>query len=79
MFSIKNKKEYVFIVPEDEKDDPKGIKVMFRDLKGNPVVCSNVIFRQEGKSELKAQLNADGDTFFKEGIFDVNTPYDSAH
>jgi hypothetical protein len=47
---------------------------MFRDLKGNPVVCSNVIFRQEGKPELKTQLNADGDTFFKEGIFDVNSP-----
>lgn len=70
----KEQKEYVFIIPEEEKEETKDIKVMFRDLKGNPVVCSNVIFRQEGKPELKAQLNADGDTFFKEGIFDVNSP-----
>ncbi len=70
----KEQKEYVFIIPEEEKEETKDIKVMFRDLKGNPVVCSNVIFRQEGKPELKTQLNADGDTFFKEGIFDVNSP-----
>lgn len=70
----KEQKEYVFIIPEEEKEETKDIKVMFRDLKGNSIVCSNVIFRQEGKPELKAQLNADGDTFFKEGIFDVNSP-----
>jgi hypothetical protein len=70
----KEQKEYVFIIPEEEKEETKDIKVMFRDLKDNPVVCSNVIFRQEGKPELKTQLNADGDTFFKEGIFDVNYP-----
>ena len=70
----KEQKEYVFIIPEDENEEPKDIKVMFRDLKGNPVVCSNVIFRQEGKPELKALLNVDGDTSFKEGVFDVNTP-----
>ena len=70
----KEQKEYVFIIPEDENEEPKDIKVMFRDLKGNPVVCSNVIFRQEGKPELKTLLNVDGDTSFKEGVFDVNTP-----
>ena len=70
----KEQKEYVFIIPEEENEEPNDIKVMFRDLKGNPVECSSVIFRQEGKPELKAQLNADGDTFFKEGIFDVNSP-----
>lgn len=70
----KEQKEYVFIIPEKEIEEPKDIKVMFRDLKGNPVVCSSVIFRQEGKPELRAQLNADGETSFKEGIFDVNSP-----
>lgn len=70
----KEQKEYVFIIPEEKPEEPKDIKVMFRDLNGNPVVCSSVIFRQEGKPELRAQLNADGDTFFKEGIFDVNSP-----
>ena len=70
----KEQKEYIFIIPDKTEEESKEIKVMFRDLNGNPIVCSNVVFRQDGKPELAAQLNADGDIFFEEGIFDVNSP-----
>lgn len=74
----KEQKEYVFVIPEEKKEEPKDIKVMFRDVKGNPIVCDNVIFRQEGKPELTIQLDDNGNTFFKEGKFDLNVPM-SAH
>ena len=70
----KEQKEYVFVIPEEKKEEPKDIKVMFRDVKGNPIVCDNVIFRQEGKHELTIQLDDNGNTFFKEGTFDLNVP-----
>lgn len=70
----KAQREYVFIIPEEERVEAQDIKVMFRDLRGNPVVCGNVIFRQEGRPELKARLNADGDMFLKKGMFDVGSP-----
>ena len=72
----KKQKEYVFVISEEEK--AKDIKVMFRDLKGNPIVCNNVKFRQDGKPELTIQLDDNGNTFFKEGTFDLNVPI-SAH
>lgn len=70
----KEQKEYVFVIPEEEEEVSKDIKVMFRDLKGNPIVCNNVIFRQDGKPELTIQLDDNGNTFFKEGTFDLNVP-----
>lgn len=74
----KEQKEYVFVIPEEKKEEPKDIKVMFRDVKGNPIVCNNVSFRQEGKPELTNQLDDNANTFFKEGTFDLNVPI-SAH
>ena len=74
----KEQKEYVFIIPEEEKEEPKDIRVMFRDLKGNPIVCNNVTFRQDGKPELTIQLDDNGNAFFKDDTFDLNAPL-SAH
>lgn len=64
--------EYVFIIP-DVHDDRRDVKVMFRDMKGNPIVCNNVVFRQADALEQTKQLDANGDTYLKPGDFKVGT------
>ena len=68
----KEEEEYVFIIPDEIEDESKDIKVMFRDMKGTPIVCNNVTFHQEGKPELSFQLDENGDAYIKEGTFDIN-------
>lgn len=66
--------EYVFIVPDGESEMPKEIKVMFRNLEGNPIVCKSVIFRQESTPDLEVQLDDNGDTYISGGTFKINSP-----
>ena len=66
--------EYVFIVPDEESEMPKEIKVMFRNLEGNPIECKSVIFRQECAPDLEVQLDDDGNTCIDEGTFKFNSP-----
>jgi len=74
----KEQAEYVFLIPEEKYEEPQNIKLMFRDLKGNPIKCKDVTLQQEGKPELQIQLNENGDTFFKVGTFDTKSSI-SAH
>ena len=68
----KEQKEYVFIIPNKQEDEQiNDIKVMFREVNGKPITCDNVKFCQEGKPDLLVQLDENGDTYFKEGTFDV--------
>lgn len=69
----KEQDEYIFIIPVEVEPEPKDIKVMFRDLKGNPIVCKNVVFKQEGKPDLTLKLDDNGETCFKESTFELDT------
>lgn len=71
----REQQEYLFIIPDEvEVPTKEAIKVMFRDVKGNPVVCNSVTFRQEGKPELNAQLDENAETSFEEGTFETGIP-----
>lgn len=68
-----NKEEYEFIIPD--KDDPKKqIKVMFRDVQGQPIKCENVVFQQKERNNLTCNLDEQGNTYFDEGIFKTAEP-----
>lgn len=60
--------EYVFVIPE------RDYKIMFRDMHGAPVVCDNVSFVQDGRPDVVATLDANGDTYLKKDTFVVGLP-----
>lgn len=66
--------EFLFEAQSDLPELPNDIKVMLRDFMGKPIVCNNVIFRQQNKPELTVALDENGDTTFPEGRFDIGTP-----
>lgn len=66
-----DQQEYVFFIPEEEV---KQIKVMVRNTKGEPLVCQSVKFEQQGQQAKTVQLDENGDTFFEEGLFKLDTP-----
>lgn len=64
--------EYIYVVPEKEIEEAPSIKIMFRDISGNPINCKNVRFQQQGINDVVVQLDEQGDTYFEQGVFGLN-------
>lgn len=64
----KEQEEYEFILPDKPKE---VIKVMFRDIHGNPIQCDKIVFQQNATNNLELTLDEQGDTWFDQGIFKV--------
>lgn len=71
-----NQEELEFIIPNQGKQEDKSrkIKVMFRDIKGNPIICENVVFQQKGKNNITHKLDEYGNTSFYDDEFKIAVP-----
>lgn len=67
-----DKEEYIYVVPEKEIEEAPCIKIMFRDINGNPINCENVRFQQQGVNDVVVRLDEQGNTYFEQGVFRLN-------
>lgn len=55
-----NQLQYVFFIDEEKEDVSPLIKLIFKDVNNNPILCENVNLHQDGVDDLNIQLDEDG-------------------
>ena len=66
--------EYIFHVPYEKTEEEAKIKVMLRDVNGNPIKCDRVRFVQENTNDALTTLDNNGDTYWGIDTFRIDKP-----
>lgn len=66
--------EYIFHVPYKKTEEEAKIKVMLRDVNGNPIKCERIRFVQEDTNDVLATLDNNGDTYLGIETFRIDKP-----